>query len=180
MVDFEKAFNRQNHEILMTKLSDMGLSGWLLNIVMGFLTEREMVLSYKGARSENKSMPGGGPQGTILGMFLFIILINSAGFEGQNRSMGTVLTQPLKSRKPIPSIHLKFLDDMTIAEAVNLKQSLKHDEDRVWPKPPPFHSRSEHVLPPANSLVQTQLNDLTEYDTPSAIMTIFQSDKPKF
>jgi hypothetical protein len=38
MVDFQKAFNRQNHNVLMTKLSDMGVPGWLLKIVMAFLT----------------------------------------------------------------------------------------------------------------------------------------------
>ena len=32
MVDFSKAFNRQNHNILITKLSDMGVPGWLLKI----------------------------------------------------------------------------------------------------------------------------------------------------
>ena len=39
MVDFSKAFNRQNHNVLMTKLSDMGVPGWLLKIVMAFLTD---------------------------------------------------------------------------------------------------------------------------------------------
>ena len=36
MVDFSKAFDRQNHNILRTKLSDMGVPGWLLKIVMAF------------------------------------------------------------------------------------------------------------------------------------------------
>ena len=39
-IDFSKAFNRQNHNLLITKLSDMGVLGWLLNLVMGsFQTE---------------------------------------------------------------------------------------------------------------------------------------------
>ena len=38
MVDFSKAFNRQNHNLLVTKLSDMGCPSWLLRIVMAFLT----------------------------------------------------------------------------------------------------------------------------------------------
>ena len=41
LVDFSKAFNRQNHNILITKLCDMGVPGWLLKIVMAFLTNRK-------------------------------------------------------------------------------------------------------------------------------------------
>ena len=44
MVDFEKAFNRQNHNILVTKLHDMGVPGWLLNVVKGFLEGRTLVV----------------------------------------------------------------------------------------------------------------------------------------
>ena len=39
-IDFSKAFNLLNHNLLITKLSDMGVPGWLLNVVMGFLTDR--------------------------------------------------------------------------------------------------------------------------------------------
>ena len=49
----------------------MGVPGWLLNIIKGFMEERTLVVSYKGENSEKKHMPGGGPQGTILGLFLF-------------------------------------------------------------------------------------------------------------
>ena len=71
-VDFSKAFNRQNHYILIKKLSDMGVPGWLLNLVMGFLTDREMFVRYKGETSNCKPLPGGGPQGTLLGLLLFL------------------------------------------------------------------------------------------------------------
>jgi hypothetical protein len=71
-VDFSKAFNRQNHNLLVTKLSDMGVPGWLLNVVMGFLTNRVMVVRYKGETTEQKPLPGGGPQGTLLGLLLFV------------------------------------------------------------------------------------------------------------
>ena len=47
----------------------MGVSGWLQNIVVGSLSGRELVVNYRGEKSENKQMPGGGPQGTVLGMF---------------------------------------------------------------------------------------------------------------
>ena len=36
-VDFSKAFNRVNHNIVIELLSDLGVPGWLLAIVMGSL-----------------------------------------------------------------------------------------------------------------------------------------------
>ena len=39
MVDFRKAFNRQNHNMLVTILSKMGVPGWLLRIVIAFLSD---------------------------------------------------------------------------------------------------------------------------------------------
>ena len=43
MVDFSKAFNRQNHNLIITKLSDMGVPvpGWLLSIIMAFLKKQK-------------------------------------------------------------------------------------------------------------------------------------------
>ena len=38
MVDFSKAFNRQNHNIILTKLSDMGVPGWLQNKIWSWLS----------------------------------------------------------------------------------------------------------------------------------------------
>ena len=99
MIDFEKAFNRQNHHILITILSDMGVPGWLLKVVIGFLQDRTLIVNYKGEKSSSKDMPGGGPQGTILGMFLFIILINSAGFANENIHIGKLMTQVANKEK---------------------------------------------------------------------------------
>ena len=88
LVDFSKAFNRQNHNLLITLLSDMGVPGWLLSLVMAFLEDRSMILRFKGSCSSSKPLPGGGTQGTILGLFLFLILINSAGFDDIQTNIG--------------------------------------------------------------------------------------------
>ena len=37
-IDFSKAFNRQNHQILITILSRMGVPGWLLALVISFIS----------------------------------------------------------------------------------------------------------------------------------------------
>ena len=109
MVDFSKAFNRQNHNLLITKLSDMGVPAWLLKVVMAFLTRRTMVVRYKGKTSSAKNLPGGGPQGTLLGLLLFLVLINDAGFDNQINNAGEIITSK-KNFKAAHQIHLKYID----------------------------------------------------------------------
>ena len=163
MIDFKKAFNRQNHSILVTKLGDMGVPGWLLNVVVGFLTDRELLVSYKGEQSENKKMPGGGPQGTVLGMFLFLVLINEAGFKDEDRNMGERLTKAVNARKAIKNLHLKYVDDLTLAEAIKLKSVLVVENNSGLERPLEYHKRTEQTLKPEDSQVQEQLNELTAY-----------------
>ena len=91
-VDFSKAFNRIDHNKVLEILSDMGVPGWLLNIVCGFLMNRSMVVSYKGKTSKSQQMPGGGPQGTLLGLLLFLVLINSCCEFDRNLSVGSSQT----------------------------------------------------------------------------------------
>ena len=83
MVNFAKAFNRHNHNILISKLSDMGVPGWLLKVVMGFLTNRWIKVRFNAKQPSTKYLTGGGPQGTLLGLFPFRVLINDAGFSGK-------------------------------------------------------------------------------------------------
>ena len=99
MVDFSKAFNRINHNTIITILSEMGVPGWLLKIVMGFLTGRELIVRYKGGWSGRKALPGGGPQGTRLGLFLFLILINAAGCPHLEKYLGKKITQHMLVKK---------------------------------------------------------------------------------
>ena len=53
-VDFSKAFNRQNHNILIELLSELGIPGWLLQIVIGFLENRQIEVHYKGEKSNRR------------------------------------------------------------------------------------------------------------------------------
>ena len=158
-VDFSKAFNRINHNLIITKLSDMGVPGWLLNIVMGFLAERVLVVSYKGAMSDIKGLPGGGPQGTLLGLLLFLILINLCG-EQDFKEIGSDITKPKRNFTP-SSFHAKFVDDMTIAEAFNIKESVLPDPHRELPDT--FHARLGLKLDPNKSKVYEQIFKIKEY-----------------
>ena len=68
MIDFSKAFNRQDHNLLITKLSDMSVPAWLLKLVMAFLSNRSMVVRYKGATSLFKALARWGPPGHTPGI----------------------------------------------------------------------------------------------------------------
>ena len=98
-------------------------------------------------------MVTGGPQGTLLG--LFIILINEPGFEGQANEAGELITCK-KSMKRLNEIHLKYVDDLSIAETVNMKD-LGTTPVESRPQPDPFHARTGHVLKPEQSRVYSQL-----------------------
>ena len=162
MVDYSKAFNRQNHNIIITKLSDMGVPAWLLKVVMAFLTNRKMKVRYKSKVSSIKDLPGGGPQGTLLGLLLFLVLINDEGFKGQVNNAGELLTSK-RNVKKVNEIHLKYVDDLTLAEAVNLSEQLKYESPSNRPLPDNFHARTGHRFPAENSAVQQQLVKTKEY-----------------
>ena len=176
MVDFSKAFNRQNHNLLVTKLSDMGVPGWLLKIVIAFLSDRRMQVRYKGKVSGVKSLPGGGPQGTLLGLLLFIVLINDVGFEGQKNNAGEMVTCK-RNMKTANQIHLKYVDDLTLAEAIDLPKNLVSLAEDERPQPDMYHARTGHVLPLKNSNVFKQLNETANYAKDNGMRINFKKTK---
>ena len=68
-----KAFNRVDHTLVIQDLYGMHTPAWLLRILIAYLSDRSMYLTYKGAQSSKKMLPGGGPQGAYLGGLIFII-----------------------------------------------------------------------------------------------------------
>ena len=176
LVDFSKAFNRQNHNILISKLSDMGVPGWLLKVVIAFLSEREMIVKYKGAQSSIKSLPGGGPQGTLLALLLFIVLINDVGFQDQHNNTGELITSK-RSMKAVNEIHLKYVDDLTLAEAINLPRQLVPLNAKERPLPDTYHARTGHSLPSYESRVYKQLHQINNYAKQNEMQINFKKTK---
>ena len=158
-VDFSKAFNRQNHAILITKLSDLGVPGWLLHLIMGFLSDRFLLVKFNGVTSSMKPLPGGTPQGTLLGLILFLVLINPCLNE-PNLKIGPKITNP-KVKFQQSRFHAKYVDDLTIAEAFNVKEVLEDNPNR--PQPDPFRARTGFRLCPERSMVYTDLRKIEEF-----------------
>ena len=163
MIDFSKAFNRINHNIIVTILSEMGVPGWLLKIVIGFLTDRELIVRFKGKHSNRKAMPGGGPQETRLGLFLFLILINAAGHQHLEKHLGSKMTVGLNKRIPMRHTHMKYVDDLSLAQSLNLRENLICNPDPNPPRPLAYHDRTQHLLPANSCELQDNLDQLVEY-----------------
>ena len=77
-IDLSKDFNRVSHDLLVQDLYDMHTPAWLLNIIISYLSNRTMVLTYNGDQSSPKVLPGCGPQGDFLGHLIFFIKYNGA------------------------------------------------------------------------------------------------------
>ena len=96
---------------------DLGTPGWLLKLVIAFLSGRQMTVKYKWKYSRLFALPGGGPQGSLLGLFLFLVLIDDVGFEDQSNNAGELITKK-KRVTDMNVIHLKYVDDLALAEAI--------------------------------------------------------------
>ena len=92
-----------------------------------------------------------------------MILINQAGLANQNRKLGEKLTTAASKRDEIENMHAKYVDDMTIAQSINLKNDLKPDLDKSWIKPPMKRDRHELTLPKDSNQIQAQLDRLCNY-----------------
>ena len=155
-VDFSKAFNRVSHNLLIQDLYDMHTPPWLLNILVSYLSDRSMVMSHMGQTSISRALPGGGPQGALLGGIIFIVKFN-----------GAFLRPPIPShiKGPISksrSEKVKFVDDGTVAVSINLKQCLIPDPVQR-PRPFTFHERNQLILPPENNLLQAYIEDTEKF-----------------
>ena len=75
-VDFSKAFNRMHHYRCLESLVDLGAEITTVDWVACFLYGRTMSVKVENSYSVPRPAPGGSPQGSILGNFLFCATTN--------------------------------------------------------------------------------------------------------
>ena len=75
-LDFQKAFDKVSHGILMEKLSTSGIRGNCLSLIHSYLSNRKQTVRLIDTISGELEVFSGVPQGSILGLLLFLVFIN--------------------------------------------------------------------------------------------------------
>ena len=96
-MDFSKAFDCVNHELLSSKLRQFPLNPLVVNWYLRFLEKRQQRVVYNGFEGQWREVNRGTTQGSVSGPYLFNVFINDLEIN-------------LKGRPAL----LKYADDSTI------------------------------------------------------------------
>ena len=161
-LDFKQGFNRCQHSIFIDIMAkDYNLPGWLLRILIGYLSGRKLRIRYKSKTGEEKSIFGGGGQGTVLGLWIFLFMIDKAGPKRSIQTIGQIVTQPINQRKPMDRSKKKWIDDFTVLTHVNLKAKLVPNPNPT--RPVTYRGRTEQILPQEANILQQELDLISTY-----------------
>ena len=122
LVDFKKAFDLVDHNILLTKLKLYGIKNETLLWFKSYLSQRQQQVSINNTRSGFKPISCGVPQGSILGPLLFLLFINDLPLFTSN-----VLTDMYADDTTLYFIHRSL-------EAIERNLQIALNELNIWCK----------------------------------------------
>ena len=76
LLDFSAAFDIIDHELLLMKLSAYGFKDSAIDLLKGYLVNRQQCVMFNGSLSNIETLQCGVPQGSCLGPLLYSIFVN--------------------------------------------------------------------------------------------------------
>ena len=137
MLDWSSAFDRQDPTLAIEKFLKLGVRPALVPVLVSYLTDREMQVKFNGKYSSTHRLPGGGPQGTLIGLIEYLVQSND------NADCVDV------------DMRFKYVDDLTVLELVlltgilteyNFKQHVASDIGTDELYVPATHLKSQQYI----------------------------------
>ena len=114
-IDFRKAFDVIDHDLLLKKLSIYGVCPFSVAWFKSYLSERKQFITLEKVKSEQLTVKQGVPQGSILGPELFLLFVNDMPLHVHESTMDIYLDDSTLSSssnwKTISSLNQTLSDD---------------------------------------------------------------------
>ena len=102
-IDFRKAFDSINHNILLKKLSKVGFQENTIKWYKNYLTSRTQFVTINNQKSNSLEVTCGVPEGSVLGPMLFLIFINDLGKNIESSNYKLYADDTVLYSKPNPN-----------------------------------------------------------------------------
>ena len=159
-LDFSKAFDKVDHNTLLSKLYAYGIRGNLLAWIKCYLSNRIQTVVVNGFKSKPAQVKSGVPQGTVLGPVLFLIYINDL-HQCVNHSLISHFADDTRILKAISQA-----SDVSLLQQDLLETIIWSQKNKMVLHPDKFELLC-HTLRKTNTLQDLPFhNQFFEYSTP--------------
>ena len=132
----------QDPTLAIEKFLKLGVRESLILVLVSYLTDRNMRVRFHNSYSSTYPLPGGGPQGTLMGVIMYLV---------QSNDNADVVDEDMR---------FKFVDDLSILELVLLSSWLS--EFNVKQQVANDIGIDEYFISPENLKTQNYLDSIAE------------------